>query len=79
MQGSLQSITNTTATRNGIQTATPSQTFVEMPPKVNINVTTLADTVDVKKTKTPSPKKVAIRVEPPSGKENFAGTPQSID
>ncbi|KAK5046051.1 hypothetical protein LTR84_008508 [Exophiala bonariae] len=79
MQGSLQSITNTTATRNNVQTTTASQSFIEVPSKVNIIVPSPQDTVDVKKAKTPSPKKVAIRVDPPSGKENFAGTPQSID
>jgi hypothetical protein len=77
MLGGLQSITNTTTIRNNNPVATASQSFIEVPAKVNTIVPILPDNVDAKKAKTPSPKKVAIHVEPPSGKENFTGTPRS--
>lgn len=75
MQGGLQSITNTTTVTKNAPAAPTSQTFIDA--KINTAVPIVSGNVDAKKAKTPSPNKVAIRVEPPSGKENYAGTPQS--
>ena len=78
MQGGLQSITNTTTVRANIPVTTTPHPYIEVPPKVMAVVPIVPDSGDgTKKTKTPSPKKVTIRVEPASGKENFTGTPQS--
>jgi len=78
MQGGLQSITNTTTVRANVPVTAASHSYIEAPPKAMAVVPIVPDTGDItKKTKTPSPKKVTIRVEPASGKENFTGTPQS--
>ncbi|KIY01662.1 uncharacterized protein Z520_01799 [Fonsecaea multimorphosa CBS 102226] len=72
MHGGLQSITNTTTVR-------ASHPYIELPPKSAASVTIIPDSGDPgKKTKTPSPKKVTIKIEPASGKENYTTTtPQS--
>jgi hypothetical protein len=70
MKGGLQSITNTTVTRTqqtvarGYADVAGTRTFIEAIPEV---LDAAAD-----ETKTPSPKKVTIQIEPASGKENFA-------
>ncbi|RVX74246.1 hypothetical protein B0A52_02078 [Exophiala mesophila] len=71
MQGGLQSITNTSALRGSVAP------YIEIPSKVATTIPILADNSDSKKVQTPSPKKVTIRIEPASGKENYSGTPQS--
>ena len=75
MQGGLQSITNTTTVTKNASATGSAQSFVDA--KMSTAVPIVSGNVDAKKTKTPSPNKVAIRVEPPSGKENYTGTPQS--
>lgn len=79
MQGGLQSITNTTTVRpNNIPVTTAPHPYIEVPPKTAAIVPIVPDIADAnKKTTTPSPKKVTIRVEPASGKENFSTTPHS--
>lgn len=75
MQGGLQSITNTNALRGSVATVA-AHSYIEIPPKVAAAVPILVDNSD-SKVQTPSPKKVTIRIEPASGKENYSGTPQS--
>ncbi|OAL40348.1 hypothetical protein AYO20_00084 [Fonsecaea nubica] len=76
MQGGLQSITNSTTVRTNLPAAHP---YIEVPPKSAAAIAIIPDNGNIsKKTKTPSPKKVTIRIEPASGKENYtATTPQS--
>jgi hypothetical protein len=66
MQGGLQSITNTTSIRGAIPIRATSQ------PREIVDI---GDAT--RNTKTPSPNKVTIKIEPASGKENLTGTPQS--
>lgn len=67
MHGGLQSITNTTSFRNGVQRG-PS---LEASNKQISTVPAIAEQAEPHLvTKTPSPKKVTIKVEPASGKEN---------
>ncbi len=78
IQGGLQSITNTNTGRNNNPMTSAFHPYIEVPPKASAVVAIVAETGEAtKKTKTPSPKKVTIRVEPASGKENFSSTPQS--
>jgi hypothetical protein len=78
MQGGLQSITNTTTVRTSVPGTTASHPYIEVPPKTAAILPIVPDTGDAaKKSKTPSPKKVTIRVEPASGKENLTSTPKS--
>ena len=65
-QGGLQSITNTNTVR------ATGQPYIEVPEKAAATVAVVPDNGDsVKNTKTPSPKKITIKVEPASGKENY--------
>jgi len=75
MQGGLQSITNTTTVRTNMPVTSAPNTYIEVPPKTAAIVPIMPDTGDSKKTRTPSPKKVTIKVEPASGKENLTTTP----
>ncbi len=79
MQGGLQSITNTTAVRNNAQVTGVTHPYIEVPPKTAAAIQIVPDNSDaLKHTRTPSPQKVTIKVEPASGKENFVtATPQS--
>jgi hypothetical protein len=79
MQGGLQSITNTTAVRANVPITAATHPYIEVPPKTAATIAIVPDTGDVvKNTKTPSPQKVTIKVEPASGKENYiSATPQS--
>ncbi|KAI1615123.1 hypothetical protein EDD37DRAFT_657697 [Exophiala viscosa] len=75
MQGGLQSITNTTTVRTNMPVISAPNTYIEVPPKTTAIVPIMPDTGDSKKTRTPSPKTVTIKVEPASGKENLTTTP----
>ncbi|KIW64028.1 hypothetical protein PV04_08989 [Phialophora macrospora] len=79
MQGGLQSITNTTTVRSSVPNAAATHPYIEVPPKATATIAIIPDHSDTaKNTKTPSPKKVTIKVEPASGKENYiSATPQS--
>jgi hypothetical protein len=79
MQGGLQSITNTTTVRSSVPGAAATHPYIEVPPKATATIAIIPDHGDTaKNTKTPSPKKVTIKVEPASGKENYiTATPQS--
>ena len=75
MQGGLQSITNTSSARANVPGNAATHAYIEVPPKAAATIAIVPDNSD---TKTPSPKKVTIRVEPASGKENYVtATPQS--
>jgi len=75
IQGGLQSITNTSTVRAVLPT---TRQYVEIPQKTMAAVPIVPDNSE-SKVKTPSPKKVTIKVEPASGKENVTTTPQSIN
>jgi hypothetical protein len=79
MQGGLQSITNTTTARTNVPIVAASAPYNEAPSKTATNIPRVSETAGTIKTaKTPSPKRVTIKVEPASGKENFiTTTPQS--
>ncbi|KIW97911.1 uncharacterized protein Z519_01495 [Cladophialophora bantiana CBS 173.52] len=79
MQGGLQSITNSTTVRTNLPVNAAPHPYIEVPARSGTSIAIIADNCDPsKKTKTPSPKKVTIRVEPASGKENYTTTsPQS--
>ncbi|KAK5274954.1 hypothetical protein LTR99_004338 [Exophiala xenobiotica] len=76
MQGGLQSITNTTTVRTNIPVPAASNSYIEIPPKTATILPIVPDTAESTR-KTPSPKKVTIKIEPASGKENLTNTPQS--
>ena len=72
MQGGLQSITNTTTIRTNAPVTAATHPYIEVPPKAAATIATVPENGDaVKNTKTPSPAKVTIKVEPASGKENY--------
>ncbi|KAJ9639131.1 uncharacterized protein PV06_07316 [Exophiala oligosperma] len=77
MQGGLQSITNITTVRTNMPATTAPSTYVEGPQKTASILPILQESNDATK-KTPSPKKVTIKIEPASGKENVTTTPQSV-
>ncbi len=76
MQGGLQSITNTTTVRTNIPVTAASNGYIEVPLKTATILPIVPDTGESTR-KTPSPKKVTIKIEPASGKENLTNTPQS--
>ncbi|KIX00076.1 uncharacterized protein Z518_05133 [Rhinocladiella mackenziei CBS 650.93] len=78
MHGGLQSNTNTTTVRTNVPVTAASRPYTEVPPKTAASVPIVPEPSDAtKKTITPSPEKVTIRLEPASGKENFTGPSQS--
>jgi hypothetical protein len=70
MQGGLQSITNTTVRTPAL----PNRGYTEISGK-NVAPSIPEGTEQVT-TKTPSPKRLTIKIEPASGKENATASPQ---
>jgi hypothetical protein len=70
MKGGLQSITNTSVPR---AQQTVARGYVDVPGTRSV-IEAIPEVLDAAtaETKTPSPKKVTIQIEPASGKENFA-------
>ena len=67
MQGGLQSITNTTVRGQQV----PARAYTEVTTKTVVP----AIPEGLEPAKTPSPKKLSIKIEPPSGKENVTVSP----
>jgi hypothetical protein len=79
-QGGLQSISNAAAFRGQI-TAMPARSSIidAIPPRSFTAVAIKPDVGDTStKSKTPSPQKLTVKIEPAGGKENINVAPQTI-